>query len=153
MDELSDIIIKIKDINELYSSEVTMIYDQLSREDSISDSSIRKELDKRYINIIKENHPKMSLAMVWFEDVLVGWVGTRDWVERSGGELIPVQTIECFVNSKFRRMGVVKLGLQSLITALRIDKLKVVSVYALEVISIAKQCGFKNVLHCEPDGR
>ena len=148
-----DITIKIKDINVLNTAEVAFIYDRLSRSDSPSNSSIRKELDKRYINIQEKKHPEMAIALVRFNDVLVGWVGSRPWLEEFKGETIITQTVECFVDPKFRRKGVVKLGLQSLITTGKIDKTKVISVYAPEVVDLAKQCGCNAVTYWETNGR
>jgi L-amino acid N-acyltransferase YncA len=146
-----EITLKIKDINELDTFEVSDIYSGLSRENSPSASSIRKELNKRYINVKEGGHPKMAMSLVMFGEKLVGWVGTRPWQEQFKGERVTVQTVECFVDPKFRGKGVAKLGLQSLITAGKIDTAKVVSVYSEKVIRLARQVGCKIVTYCEPN--
>ena len=65
-------VINIKDINALSDIEITAIYTRLSWPDSGSDSSIQKELDKRYLKKIGEPHPSMALALLWQDGVLVG---------------------------------------------------------------------------------
>lgn len=149
----SDIVIKIKDINMLDAGEVAFIYDKLSNHNTPSNSSIRKELDKRYINIKLQHHPEMALALIWLDSMLVGWVGSRHWLEQYKNNVTTVQTVECFVNHKFRRMGLAKIGLQSLITASVIKTTDIISVYAPEVVDLVKQCGCNTVIYCEPDGR
>ena len=148
-----DIVVKIKDINTLDTAEVAFIYDKLSNHNTLSNSSIRKELDKRYIDIKHEDYPEMALALIWFDSIFVGWVGTRPWLENYKNKVTTVQTVECFVNPKFRRMGFAKIGLQSLITASKIKRTDIVSVYAPEVVDLVKQCGCDLVIYCEPDGR
>jgi hypothetical protein len=141
--------ILIKDINELGTIDVTALYTRLSWPDSESTSSIRRELEKRYITPEPGPHPEMTIALIWQNSLLVGWVGTRPWPEKFKGESVTAQTIECFVEPDCRRHGFARLGLQALITAGAIDKTKYVAVYAPEVVNIAKQCGCKIVLFCE----
>ena len=145
-------IINIKDINALSVVDVTTIYTRLSWPDSGSDSSIQKELEKRYLSPIPEKHPEMALALVWIDDTLVGWVGNRPWPEKFKGDPITAQTIECFVDPAFRRRGVAKLGLQALIAAGKLNRNDFVSVYAPEVVELAKSCGCKTVIYCETNG-
>lgn len=145
--------IKVKDINKLGLIDVTAIMSRLSWPDSGSASSIQKELDKRYINVQPGPHPEMAIALVWVDDVLAGWVGTRPWPEKFKGRPVTAQTIECFVDPEFRRRGIAKLGLHALIAGNKINKAEVVSVYAPEVIKLAEQCGCKVVVYCETDGR
>lgn len=141
--------IEIKDINELRLVDVTEIMTRLSWSDSGSDSSIQKELVKRYIKIQPGPHPKMTLAIIWHNDFLVAWVGTRLWPEKFKGDPIMAQTVECFTDSEVRRHGFARLGLQALIAAGCIDRKKPVSVYAPPVVEMARSCGCKIVLLCE----
>jgi hypothetical protein len=145
-----NICIRIKDINELGPVDVAAIMTRLSWPDSGSDSSIQKELDKRYVNIQPGPHPEMALAIIWFDDVLVGWVGTRLWPEKFKGSPIMAQTVECFVDAAWRRKGIARLGLQALIAAGRIRRDEPISVYAPNVIKLAEQCGCAIVLFCDP---
>jgi len=145
-----DFRIRIKDINKLSPIDVTAIYTRLSWPNSGSDSSIRKELEKRYIAPKPGAHPEMTLALVWCDDVLVGWVGTRPWEEKFKGETITVQTVECFVDQEYRRRGFASLGMQALITAGAIARARPVAVYAVEAVNVAKQAGCQTVLLCEP---
>jgi hypothetical protein len=148
-----DFVIKIKDINKLGLVDVTAIYSRLSWPDSGSDSSIQKELDKRYINRQPGLHDEMALALVWLDDTLVGWVGSRPWPEKFKGRPITAQTLECFVDPEYRRRGIAKLGLLALISAGAINKDEIVSVYSPEVVHLAQQCGCKVVIYCETEGR
>lgn len=142
-------VINIKDINNLSPIDVVAIYTRLSWPDSGSDSSIQKELHKRYLEVQPIAHPEMALALIWVDDTLAGWVGTRPWHEKFKGKPITAQTIECFVDPEFRRKGIAKLGLNALIAAGKINRDDFVSVYAAEVISLAKACGCKTVLFCD----
>jgi hypothetical protein len=142
--------IRIKDINELGLIDVTAIYTRLSWPNSGSDSSIQKELDKRYMEPVIGPHPKMTMALIWANNLFVAWVGTRLWPEKFKGEPIMAQTIECFTDPECRRHGFARLGLQALITAGCLDKNKPVAVYSPEVVRVAEQCGCKIVLLCEP---
>lgn len=145
-----DISIKIKDINRLGLVDVTAIMTRLSWPDSGSDSSIQKELDKRYLNIQPGPHPEMAMALVWVDDTLTGWVGSRPWPEKFKGRPVTAQTVECFVDPEYRRRGIAKLGLQALITAGFVKRDQIVSVYSPDVIKLAEQCGCKIVVYCEP---
>lgn len=147
-----DITIKIKDINRLGLVDVTAIMTRLSWPDSGSDSSIQKELDKRYLNIQPGPHPEMAMALVWVDDVLAGWVGSRPWPEKFKGRPVTAQTVECFVDPEYRRRGIAKLGLQALITAGFVKRDQIVSVYSPDVIKLARQCGCKIVIYCESNG-
>lgn len=142
-------VINVKDINKLSTIEVVAIYTRLSWDDSGSDSSIQKELDKRYKNVEPGPHPEMAMAIIWVDDVLAGWVGSRPWPEKFKGRPVTAQTIECFVDPEFRRRGIAKLGLQTLIAAGKINRNDFVSVYASEVVKLAESCGCKIVLLCE----
>jgi hypothetical protein len=144
-----EISIRLKDINELGLIDVTAIMTRLSWSDSGSDSSIQKELDKRYIHIRPGPHPNMRLALIWLDDILVGWVGTRPWPEKFKGKPITAQTVECFIDPEYRRQGFARLGLQALISAGFLDRDKPVSVYAPEVVGTARSCGCKTVILCE----
>lgn len=144
-----DIYIKVKDINELNPIEVAAIMTRLSWSDSGSDSSIQKELDKRYINIEPGPHAKMTLAMIWYNEMFVAWVGTRLWPEKFKGDPVMAQTVECFTDAEVRRHGFGRLGLQALIVAGHIDRAAPVAVYAPAVVGMASSCGCKIVLFCE----
>lgn len=137
-----------KDINRLAVEEVTAIMTRLSWPDSGSDSSIQKELIKRYMTPSPGLKPAMTLALIWLNDELVGWVGTRPWPEKFKGNPIMAQTIECFVAEEHRRKGIARLGLHALIAAGFIDKTRPVSVYAGEVIKMAEKCGCHIVILC-----
>ena len=139
----------VKDINKLGTIDVSAIYTRLSWPDSNSDSSIQKELEKRYVTPTPGPHPAMAIALIWCNGMLAGWVGTRPWPEKFKGEPITAQTIECFVDPELRNRGFARLGLQALITAGELKLDKPVSVYAANVVNIAKQCGCKTVLLCE----
>lgn len=145
-----DITIKIKDINQLGLVDVTAIMTRLSWPDSGSDSSIQKELSKRYLHVNHEQpHPEMALALIWIDDTLAGWVGSRPWPEKFKGRPVTAQTVECFVDPEYRRRGIAKLGLQALITAGFVKRDQIVSVYSPDVIKLAEQCGCKVVIYCE----
>lgn len=145
-----DITIKIKDINRLGLVDVTAIMTRLSWPDSGSDSSIQKELSKRYLHVNHEQpHPEMALALIWIDDTLAGWVGSRPWPEKFKGRPVTAQTVECFVDPEYRRRGIAKLGLQALITAGFVKRDQIVSVYSPDVIKLAEQCGCKIVIYCE----
>jgi len=145
------LVVQIKDINALSPIEVVGISTRLSWADSLSASSIRKELRKRYIDVVPGPHPKMDIATIWVDDVLAGWVGTRPWPEKFKGSRIIAQTVECFVDPEFRRRGLAKIGLQALIAARKIHRKKFVAVYAPEVVRLAEQCGCLTVILCEAD--
>jgi hypothetical protein len=138
-----------KDINVLSPVEVATLLSRLSWSDSESDSSIQKELHKRYVNVQPGQHPSMMLAFVWLNDELLGWVGTRYWPEKFKGNPVIAQTVECFVDEKYRRRGIARLGLQALISAGFIDRSRVVSVYDAAVVKLAEQCGCKIVILCD----
>lgn len=144
-----DFRIKIKDINELHSSEVVALYTRLSWPYSESNSALRPELKKRYIAPTPGPHPAMALAIIWLEGAIAGWVGTRAWPEKLKGEPITAQTIECFVDPELRNRGLAQLGLQALMSAGRIARDKPVAVYHKSVVKIAERCGCKIVLLCE----
>ena len=141
--------IYIKDINKLSPVDVVAIQTRLSWSESESSSSIQKELKKRYFKAEPGPHPEMAIAVIWFNGLLIGWVGTRPWPEKFKGDPVIAQTIECFVDPDCRRHGFGRLGLQALICAGFIDRTKPVSVYAPEVVKMAEQCGCKIVLLCE----
>jgi GNAT superfamily N-acetyltransferase len=148
-----DITIKIKDINRLGLVDVTAIMTRLSWPDSGSASSIQKELSKRYLHgNHTQPHPEMAIALVWVDETLAGWVGSRLWPEKFKGQLITAQTIECFVDPEYRRRGIAKLGLQALITTGAVKRDQIVSVYSPDVIKLAEQCGCKIVIYCESNG-
>lgn len=144
-----DFSVKIKDINKLALTDVTAIYSRLSWPDSGSDSSIQKELDKRYLNPQPGPHPEMAIALIWVDETLAGWVGTRLWPEKFKARPVIAQTIECFIDPEYRRRGLAKLGLTALLAAGKIKKNEIVSVYAPEVVAIARQCGCTFVILCE----
>jgi hypothetical protein len=144
-----DFRILIKDINALGTIDVTAIYTRLSWPDSTSDSSIRKELEKRYVTPEPGPHPEMTIAVIWCNSMLAGWVGTRPWPEKFKGEIITAQTVECFVDPELRNRGFAQMGLQALITAGALKRDDPVAVYAPNVVKIARQCGCKTVLLCE----
>lgn len=141
--------IRIKDINKLALTEITAIYSRLSWPNSGSDSSIRKELEKRYIHPTPGPHPSMMLAMVWENGVFASWVGTRPWPEKFKGNPVTAQTVECFTAEEYRRKGLARLGLQALISADLLDRERIVSVYSPEVVRLAEKCGCKTVIYCE----
>lgn len=142
-------VISVKDINKLSPVEVVGIYTRLSWPDSGSDSSIQKELHKRYMDVQPIAQPEMAMAIIWVGETLAGWVGTRPWPEKFKGDPITAQTVECFVDENYRRKGLAKMGLQALIAAGKINRDDYVSVYAPEVVKIAESCGCKTVLLCE----
>lgn len=141
--------IRIKDINHLALTDVTAIMSRLSWPDSGSDSSIQKELIKRYVKPEPGPHASMWLAMVWQNGLFVSWVGTRLWPEKFKARPITAQTIECFTDPECRRHGLARLGLQALISAGLIDRDKFVSVYDVSVVKMAQSCGCKTVILCQ----
>jgi len=143
--------VRIKDINHLGLTDVTAIMSRLSHPNSGSASSIQPELIKRYVKPEPGPHPPMWLAMVWQNGLFVSWVGTRLWPEKFKGDLVMAQTIECFTDSECRRHGLARLGLQALISAGLLDRNKIVSVYAAEVVKMAQQCGCKTVILCHAE--
>lgn len=143
--------IRIKDINSLSLSDVTEIMSRLSRENTDdTKSSMQPELRKRYIKPRVGPHPAMTLALVWQNGLFVAWVGTRAWPEKFKGEPVSAQTIECFTDPECRRHGLARLGLQALISAGHLNRNKIVSAYAPEVVKLAQSCGCKTVLFCDP---
>lgn len=142
--------IAVKDINALADQEVTAIYTRLSWPDSGSTSSIQKELDKRYLKKTNDVHPLMALALIWVDDFLVGWVGSRPWPEKFKGKPVTAQTVECFVDFDYRRRGLAKMGLLALIAAKKINRNEIVSVYDSSVVPLAQQCGCTTVIYCQP---
>lgn len=141
--------IRIKDINKLSLTDIVGIHERLSWPDSGSDSSIRVELEKRYIKPTPGPHPSMMLAMVWQDGVFAAWVGTRPWPEKFKGEPIIAQTIECFTDQAYRRKGLAKLGLLALISAALLNRNEIVSVYSPAALHLARQCGCKQVILCD----
>lgn len=144
-----NITIKIKDINELGTVDVAAIMTRLSWDESDSESSIQKELNARYIDKLPGPHANMTLALIWIDEQLVGWVGTRAWPEKFKGRAVAAQTVECFVDADYRRRGVAKLGLQALIMAKKIDRADFVATYAPEAMKLAQACGCRVVLLCD----
>lgn len=144
-----EFVVKIKDINKLGLIDVTAIMSRLSWPDSGSSSSIQEELDKRYINVQPGPHPEMAIALIWWNENLIGWVGTRPWPEKFKGKKVIAQTVECFVDPDYRRMGMAKLGLQALITANKIDRADFVATYAPAAMKLAQACGCQIVLLCD----
>jgi hypothetical protein len=142
--------IRIKDINRLTLTDVTAIMSRMSWPDSGSDSSMQKELEKRYTRPTAGPYSTMWLALVWQNGMFVSWVGTRLWPEKFKGEPVMAQTIECFTDPECRRHGLARLGLLALISAGLLDRKKIVSVYAPEIVKMAEQCGCKTVIYCEP---
>jgi hypothetical protein len=156
-------VIQIKDLHELLDPEVQALYTRLSWPDSGSNSSLQKELRKRYVwasldthpphtyvSRIDEPQPPMATALIWVEHVLVGWVGTRHWPETFKGRPVTAQTVECFVDPDYRRRGLAKLGLLSLIAAGKLKRDEIVSVYEPAVVALAQQCGCRVVTYCDP---
>jgi len=144
-----ELIVRVKDINLLDQAEVDALVARLSWPDSGSDSSLQKELKKRYLQPAPGPHPPMALALIWQDQKLVGWVGTRPWPEKFKGDNITAQTVECFVDPEYRRRGLGSIGLHALISAGHVNRSQPVSVYAAEVVAMARQCGCKIVLLCE----
>lgn len=142
-------VIKIKDINKLAPVEIVALYTRLSWPDSNSASSMQKELHKRYMDVEYIKHPEMAIALIWVDDALAGWVGTRAWPEKFKGDVVTAQTIECFVAPEFRRRGLAKMGTLALIADGKINRDNFVAVYTAEMIPLAKNCGCKTVLLCE----
>ena len=141
--------IRVKDINALLPDEVATLYNELTHAHSGSVASLRPELEKRYLKPVPGEHPPMALALVWMNNLLVAWVGTRAWPEKFKGDPVTAQTVECFTYPECRRHGLARMGLLALISAGHIDRNKVVSVYAPEVIKLAESCGCKVVILCE----
>jgi hypothetical protein len=141
--------IRIKDINKLSLTDITAIYSRLSWADSNSDSSIQKELEKRYVKPVDGPHPSMMLAMVWHNGTFAAWVGTRYWPEKFKGEPVVAQTVECFTAPEYRRRGLARLGLLALISAEYLNRNEIVSVYSPAALHLARQCGCKQVILCE----
>ena len=142
--------ITIKDINRLAVDEVSAILLRLSWPDSESNSSIQRELKKRYVDPVAGQQPSMMLALIRLNGELVGWVGTRPWPEKLNDQPIMVQTIECFVDEKRRRGGIARLGLQALISAGFINRTRPVGVYAPAVVGLAKACDCEIVVEGDP---
>lgn len=139
--------IQIKDINALSPAEINQMYTRLSR----PGRNMRQELRNRYIEPKTGIHESIMLALIWHNDLFVAWVGTRAFKEKFKGDLIQVQTIECFTDVEVRRRGFAQLGLQSLITAGIINVDAPVAVYNPSVVKIAERCGCKTVVLCIPD--
>ena len=139
--------INIRDINSLKLTEASAIYGRLSN----PGYNMQSEIAKRYLTPEQGPHESMQLAMIWHNDVLVAWVGTRRFVEKYKGRLANVQTIECFTDPEYRRRGFCALGLQALIAAKLLDRKRPVSVYQADVVKIAERCGCRCVLLCESE--
>lgn len=141
--------IRIKDINKLSLTDIVAIHSRLSWPDSGSDSSIKQELEKRYIKPEPGPHPPMMLAMVWQDGAFAAWVGTRLWPEKFKGEPVTAQTVECFTDPAYRRRGLARLGLQALISAEFLNRNEIVSVYSPAALHLARQGGCKQVILCD----
>lgn len=139
----------VKDINKLGTIDVMALYTRLSKAESQSPCSMRKELEKRYINPEPGPHAEMVVAIIWCNSILAGWVGTRPWPEKLKGEPVSAQTVECFVDPELRNRGFAQLGLQALMSAGHVARDKPVAVYHKSVLKIAERCGCKIVLLCE----
>lgn len=139
--------IYIRSINKLALTDVTAIYSRLGWENG----NIRHELRTRYIEPIVGPHSEMFLALVWYNDELVSWVGTRQYPERFKGVLALRQTIECFTDPALRGRGFAQVGLSALIAAGLLNRNDVVAVYSREAIKLAERCGCRIVVFCDSD--
>lgn len=141
--------ISIRDVSHLTPVEVREIRQRLSwsLEDALPDS-MQPEINKRHGVGVSGPHPPIIMAVVYYNGYLVAWVATRPWFEKFKGELVPVQTIECFTDPELRQRGFAQLGLQALLSAGHINRKKPVSVYHKSVMTIAERCGFNCIILC-----
>lgn len=146
---MCDIDIRIRDLSKLKPAEVSDICERLSwpLEDALPDS-MRPEIIRRHIEPEPGPHTPITMALVYHNNYLVAWVATRPFHEKFKGEIIAVQTIECFTDRELRQRGFAQIGLNALISAGQIARDKPVSVYHASVVKIAERCGFKCVILC-----
>ena len=142
-----DFYVRIKNINALGAVDVAAIYSRLSN----PGRNMRKELEMRYLSPEPGPHESINLALVWFEETFVAWVGTRTVQTRLSGRTVEAQSIECFTDPDFRKRGFAALGLQALISAGLIDKSNPVEVYRRSAFKVAERCGCKIVILTDPD--
>jgi hypothetical protein len=147
---MSDFAIYIRDISDLKPTEVREICNRLSwpLEEALHDS-MQPEVLRRHVNKEPGPHPPMTMALVYHNGYFASWVATRPFFEKFKGNLIPVQTIECFTDGELRNRGLAQLGLYALISAGYLDRRKPVSVYHKAVVTIAERCGCTCVILCD----
>lgn len=139
--------IAIRDINALRTEEASALFGRLSK----PDHNMQAELTTRYLKPEPGPHEAVTLALVWYNNALVAWVGTRRFVEKYKGRLVNVQTIECFTDPEYRKRGFCALGLQALLSDNRLDRTRPVSVYQPNVVKIAERAGCRCVILCESE--
>jgi hypothetical protein len=146
---MCDIAIRIRDIGELTKAEVRDICDRLSwpLEHALPDS-MQPEVIRRHVSPEPGPHASITMALVYHNNYLVAWAATRPFFEKFKGDLIAVQTIECFTDRELRNRGFAQIGLNALISAGQIARNKPVSVYHASVVKIAERCGCKCVILC-----
>jgi len=139
--------IKIVSINELNADVVSTIYERLCWRDYKSGiGSMREELLNRYIAPDGVERGDMFIALICYNSLLVGWVGTRQWVEIMDGQPASVQTLECFTDPELRRRGLAQLGAQALVVAGVLKRDAPVAAYHPNAAQIAKNIGCNNVI-------
>lgn len=141
--------ISIRDINNLTPAEVREIRQRLSWSlaDALPDS-MQPEINRRHGAGITGPHPPIVMAVVYYNGYFVAWVATRPWFEKFKGELIPVQTIECFTDPELRQRGFAQLGLQALLSSGHINRKNPVAVYHKSVVKIAERSGCSCIILC-----
>ena len=146
---MCDIAVRIRDLSELKPAEVRDICERLSwpLEDALPDS-MQPEVIRRHVSPEPGPHAPITMALVYHNNYLVAWVATRPFREKFKGEMIDVQTIECFTDRELRHRGFAQIGLNVLISAGQIARNKPVSVYHASVVKIAERCGCKCVILC-----
>jgi hypothetical protein len=146
---MSSFVINIRDICALTPAEVREIRQRLSWSQANSGcDSMRPEIDRRHMPGCAGQHPPITMAAIYYNNYFAAWVATRHWIEKFKGRPTPVQTIECFTDPELRRHGFAQLGLQALISAGYIDRIKPVAVYHDFVVKIAQRCCCKCVILC-----
>lgn len=142
-----DFYVRVKNINALAIVDVTAMYSRLSN----PGRNMRKELEMRYLSPQPGPHESIELALVWFGETFVAWVGTRAVTARLSGRTVDAQSIECFTDHDHRKRGFAAMGLQALISAGLIDRSKPVAVYRRSAFKVAERCGCKIIILCDPE--
>jgi hypothetical protein len=111
---------------------------------------IRDELTKPDSDFHKSVETKTDghIAVVWADEVAVGWARTEQWIESTG---LVYDTLEAFVRPERRLQGIAAFAAAGLYTACLHENGSTVAVFSPHMMLVAKRAGFFPVLF-ERDG-
>jgi hypothetical protein len=106
---------------------------------------IRDELTKPDSDFHKSVETKTDghIAVVWADEVAVGWSRTEQWIESTG---LVYDTLEAFVRPERRLQGIAAFAAAGLYTACLHDNGCTVAVFSPHMMLVAKRAGFFPVL-------